>query len=311
MAIFAARGHLREVVRIARRGAPGDPERAAYRSALWVVLVSMAGLVLFCKFLVGIAVWLALAFLLVYVAMYIGLARIRAELGPPMNGLFGATPGYLFTEVLGARTIGLHNYAGLSVFWWCERDVGQHPMANAMEGLKMASEAKVRPRLFLVGMWLAAVVGFVFGVWLLLHFSYKLGFEAKLQPFAGTAGTEVYWRLKGQTLGMPPPSSARIVAFVAGLGFVAALAVLRTRFIGFPLHPTGFVLANIWGNFWTFAPFLSSWVAKVVTLRYGGLVAYRRFSFFFMGLIAGEFSLAVIWVVFQMITGHSTYVFVP
>lgn len=309
ISIYTARHHLRDVLRSALTST--DADGCHYRIALAVVLVTLVGLLLFTTIFIRIPVVLAAVFLVMYVAAYIGLTRLRAELGPPMNGLYAATPGYFFMEVLGPRVVGMRGYTGFNILWWIERDVGQHPMAQSMEGMKLATESRASFNIFAAGMFCAAMVGFIASIWMILHYSHQLGLNAKMVGMVRIPGVEVYSREVAQINFPAPVNGTRLGLFLGGGVFVTLLAILRTRFFGFPLHPVGFILANIWGNFWTFGPFLLCWIIKVVTLRYGGLQTYRYFSFFFLGLIAGECITTVFWLVFQMISGHPMPPFFP
>ena len=65
------------------------------------------------------------------------------------------------------------------------------------------------------------------------------------------------------------------------------LALMRTRFLWWPFHPVGYVMANTptMKNTWT--PFMIAWLVKAWVLRYGGAKLYRRLLPFFLGLIVG------------------------
>jgi len=49
-------------------------------------------------------------------------------------------------------------------------------------------------------------------------------------------------------------------------------------------------------------PCLVAWVVKGLILRWGGMRLYAKARPFFLGLVLGEFSSAVVWTVFSFIT---------
>ena len=51
--------------------------------------------------------------------------------------------------------------------------------------------------------------------------------------------------------------------------------------------------------FW--CPVLVAWAIKQPVIRYGGMKVYKRLRPFFLGMIFGEFSMAVIWTVISWI----------
>ena len=58
---------------------------------------------------------------------------------------------------------------------------------------------------------------------------------------------------------------------------------------------------------WQLIPFLVGWLCKVVSLRYGGIRAYRAALPFFIGLILGDYVIASIWTLIGVATGVTMY----
>jgi hypothetical protein len=58
-------------------------------------------------------------------------------------------------------------------------------------------------------------------------------------------------------------------------------------------------------------PFFLAWLAKRITLRYGGIRAYRSALPFFLGLILGDYVVPSLWGVFGMATGYQQYMSFP
>ena len=86
----------------------------------------------------------------------------------------------------------------------------------------------------------------------------------------------------------PAVPHGRVGQFTFGAMLVAGLSALRLRWVAWPLHPVGFLLAFSYAtaNIW-FSVFLG-WLAKVLVLKLGGAGFFRSARSFFIGLVAGE-----------------------
>ncbi|EKD37233.1 MAG: hypothetical protein ACD_75C01203G0001, partial [uncultured bacterium] len=73
-----------------------------------------------------------------------------------------------------------------------------------------------------------------------------------------------------------PVDTGKIVAMIAGALVVVFLHLMRTRFLWWPFHPVGYVLAYSYETTRVWFPFLVGWACKVVILRYWGLRGYRQ-----------------------------------
>jgi hypothetical protein len=96
----------------------------------------------------------------------------------------------------------------------------------------------------------------------------------------------------------------------AGGLLVAALFVLRTLFVGFPLSPAGFLIAATYPMYALWFSFSIGWAIKMPILRYGGLQGYRRLMPFFLGLILGDCMNAIVWTIVGLFT-HVGYSLLP
>ena len=84
----------------------------------------------------------------------------------------------------------------------------------------------------------------------------------------------------------------RPLARTSGLWYawVAFLAIMRSRFVGWPFHPAGYLVAGCFGLMRLWLPVFLTWAIKALVLRYGGLRGYRTALPFFIGLVLGEFT---------------------
>jgi len=98
-----------------------------------------------------------------------------------------------------------------------------------------------------------------------------------------------------------PPLTSQWGAGLAGFIIVAALSLIRTRFIWWPLHPIGFLLATGPANFWLreWNAFLEAWIAKYLTIRIGGSKLYEEYGIPFVG--GGVAGIVVAYIVAYLI----------
>ena len=114
-----------------------------YRTALLGIAVGMVLLLFFCLS-AGMSAWVIVLFFGLYMALSIGLTRIRAELGPPIVSLWvwgeGSTdPGQKIVRFLGTRRLGPNNLTFLTLLFWFNRDHRCHPMPHQLEGFEIFS----------------------------------------------------------------------------------------------------------------------------------------------------------------------------
>ena len=88
------------------------------------------------------------------------------------------------------------------------------------------------------------------------------------------------------------------------------LAAARSRFLGWPLHPIGYVLAGTFTMPWLWCATFIGWGIKALVVRYG-LQTFRRLYPFFIGLILGEYMTGSLWAIIGCLTGLQTYRVLP
>lgn len=305
--LYSSRHHLFAAVEAAfgKRTEDDSREAFSYRFTVWALLVGLGLLVAFCLH-AGMSLWLALAFLLLYLGISIAVARIRAELGSPVHDLHKIGPEAVLTEMAGPRRLGVNNLIMFSFFWSINRAHRSHPMPNQIEGMKLAGITNTAQSGLAVALTLATAVGLICGWGILLDAFFRQGGEGWAYK-----GQEAFSRLQSWIESPPTTNWHATIAVFVGLGITVALAALRTNFTWWPLHPAGFAVSGSF-SMALFAPsILTSWLLKVLILRYGGMGAFRPASMFFMGLILGEFAAGAIWGVLGNFLHMRMYNFLP
>jgi hypothetical protein len=157
---------------------------------------------------------------------------------------------------------------------------------------------------------LATVVGTLAAFWAFEHQAYALGAAAKFNQGSGHA-QQAFVRMNNWVTGAldPHPNGPATMAMAVGLLTALGLLILRLRFFGFPLHPLGYAIASSWAIHLVWMPMLIAWVLKGLTMRYGGLRAYRQFLPFFLGLILGDCVMGSVWALLSLALNVRTYNF--
>jgi hypothetical protein len=84
-----------------------------------------------------------------------------------------------------------------------------------------------------------------------------------------------------------PTDWSRMRHMSYGVLGTAALALLHYRFAWWPIHPIGVALgAGETTGYLAFSVFLT-WIIKSLIVRVGGAQAYRRWRYFFVGIMVG------------------------
>jgi hypothetical protein len=134
---------------------------------------------------------------------------------------------------------------------------------------------------------------------------YGVGYEsAKFRgPALWAFGHEPWQKLDTWFASPQKPDNGTVGAYAFGCLFTLFLAAMRSRFLWWPFHPVGYLVAGSFGLFRLWLPIFLSWLVKVLILRYGGLRGYRRVLPFFIGLVLGEFSAGCLRTLLDMIFG--------
>ncbi|MHB0998940.1 MAG: DUF6785 family protein [Armatimonadota bacterium] len=310
MAVYFARHHLRDVYRSAVRGdriEDSSEESASYRTLLIGLLAGFGAMVGFC-ILVGMSPFLAVAYIGLYLVFATTITRLRAEagpawtMGPDLNAMDG------IVQIMGSRMFSQQNLVSLAYFNWFSIEMRCCPMPTTAEGMKMAQAANIRQRTLTIVMLAAIVAGIAVGFWMCLAVWYNFGAgSAKVEAWRTSMGRVPFDKI---TSYIKSPSKTDIPAILAtgfGTTVTLVLSYLRSRFVWFPFHPAGYVLANTSTMYWLWCPFLIAWTCKVIVIKYGGIRGYRAAVPFFLGLVLGDYMASSLWALAGSIFGINMY----
>ena len=309
--LWMERGYLKGVFRriVTKNKAEDLKEPLSYRIAFLGVVLGFSAIVLFFV-KAGMSPWFAVLYFLIYFALAIMIARIRAELGPPIHDMMGAGPDNMMVSIFGTRRLQAHNLTLVSLLHWINRvSYRNFPMAHQLEGFKLAEQGNINTRRLSYAMILAVLMGTVSGFFVVLNFSYDLGSAVKLGGPARNYTMEGYRRLTSW-LSYPTETDFRGLTYMlSGFIFSVSLLLMRTRFLWFPLHPIGYAVSYWWAMSLLWFPIFLSFMIKTAILRFGGINMYRKAVPFFLGLMLGEYAIGGVWSIIAICIGKRLYAF--
>lgn len=292
--------HIKQVLRAALRLEKVDDsnEILPYRVSVFGLVFCILGAAMWFT-AAGMSPWLALFVLFIYIfVVAVIMARSTAEGGLLMTETtFRSVDIYrLFapTHTLGAANMTMLGF--MDAAWF--RDMRGLVLTGFLDGLKIADGAKIKRRAFLpvfiVSILVAMLIGGAFQIWL----PYSQG-GIHLYSYTYMGNNE--WGFNDYVSAMRGPvpgvSWQAPVFFFVGVIITAFLAYMRYTFFWWPLHPLGYAICYSWTLMVFWFPCLMAWIFKVVIMRYGGMKTYLTARPFFLGLIMGEFSMAVIFAI--------------
>jgi len=304
--LWTARPHLRQVFRAAwgqsaignRQSAIGNltpdeplsPRFALFGLAATTLLLAAwlqaAGM----NFGVALAVIVLLVLFLVLV-----LTRCVSAAGLLMiQGLFRPTD--LFAMFTSRASLGPHN---LTVLAFIDpifiRDLRGSLLPTFLDSFKIGEQVQMKGRHLVFALVAATVVATAASYYAALTLIYRHG-GVTMSGWFLMANPQIAFQDTAALLQHPPdPTLTGLTWCVIGALFTLFLLFMRTRFLSWPFHPLGYIMGASWSLILFWFPFFIGWLAKTLILRYGGAKFFLAARPFFLGLILGEFSMAVVW----------------
>jgi hypothetical protein len=310
--LWSARHSLHDAWKEAWRPTGADrTELMSFRTAL---LGGAIGALFLIGFLsrAGLSAPVAAAYVGVYLCCALTLARIVSEAGAGWAFAPTWTPEQFTVGAFGARALSPKEIVMLAGYADWMQDMRDNPMIQQAQSLKLGQEAGIAPRAFLAPLLWASLFGTVCAFWSHLHIYYIYGAaSAKVRPALRSGATSGV-RQAASVLATPTPSdTSGLLAAMFGLLTAIAITLLRRRYCGWPFHPLGYALAMTQSMDYMWCPFFLAWLAKTLTLRYGGITAYRRALPFFLGLILGDYVVPTLWGIYGMLSNTQQYMAFP
>ncbi|MBD3182811.1 hypothetical protein GF312_11010 [Candidatus Poribacteria bacterium] len=280
-------------------------ELMPYSMAFWGLIISFVLTIAWC-YMAGITLWFAAFEVLIYMFFVaIVMARSTAEGGLLMTET-SFRPVDLYSMVLPKVTLGGSTLTVLSMFDAVfTRDQRGLILTGFLDSLKITDGVNMKRRSLLLilttGILVALISAGVIHLWLpynrgaLNMYSYAYwgnplwGFLDNAAAVERSGGQFVDWSMFG--------------FFTLGIVITIGLVVMRTLFWWWPFHPLGYALSASWTMIVFWFPVFVAWGIKYPLMRYGGLKQYQKFRPFFLGMVFGEFGIAVLWTIVSWAAG--------
>ncbi len=302
--IWTARHHLRDVFRKAFTGdkkIDDSDEALSYRMAVFMLIF---GLLFMAGWLVatGLPIHTTLILIISAFVVFIALTRVIVQ-GGVMVVKSPLTPQVFTIAAVGSSAIGLSGLAALAyTFVWCA-DLKVFLMPYVAHSFKLVETVKANKKLITAAILIAILISLGGSIYAIMHLSYTHG-GINLNGWYFVNCPKVPFNYMVHKIVRPEGIQWKRMMFT-GIGGVvmAGLMFMRNNVLWWPIHPLGFAVGNTLpvSTIW-FSIFLA-WLIKVVILKYGGIKIYKKTRYFFLGLVLGQFIIAGIWLVIDLITG--------
>ena len=283
--IWIGRNHLKAVWRKALGSAPevdDSMELLSYRTAVGGLAAGLCYL-LFWLNSMGMSVDVAVLFLLITLALYVGVTRIVAETGLVFLDL-PVNSNEMTVAVIGSSNLSPSNLTSLGLTHAISHNHRGIGLSSLIHGVK-ASEGFARSR---KGLFAAVCV------LLALTFIVTNGYTI----YAGATGTGAHdfaplradnfydqlatWFNNPYTL-----SYEEIYFLLLGGVITCGLLFMQYHFAGWPFHPIGYIVAYADIINFEITSIFMIWLIKVLLLRLGGFDMYRRMQPAVIGVLLG------------------------
>ncbi len=296
--LWAGRSYFRAYFARAFRGDKRGVDRDEPMSARLAVFGFLAGFLALSAFVwsSGGSWWLPVVFLAVYLLLIVTLSRIRAETAMISSELVWINPQSMITVLTGTTALSQPDLAHIGMLSWFNGDYRAAAMPHQLEAFVGLRRAGGRLSPLVTALLLAAAVAIVAALLWDLQLYYVNGAAGgNVNSWRISKGSEPWVNLQNALQNPKAANGTALGAMVGGALIVFLLSALRTRFVGFPLHPAAYALNLSFANDFFWGDMLLAWLIKTCVLRYGGIKLYRQALPFFLGLILGDYVTGSVW----------------
>jgi hypothetical protein len=263
----------------------------------------------------GVTWWASLMYFGIMFLVLIVYCRNRAEMGFP---IVWGYPLYMqrqtMVNLLGSSafvTLGdSRSFTLLTMFSWLQRSVNQAITATGQESYVAANRLGGSRRTIAKVVIGALIFGIVLAFLVNLSAFYEFGGLVLSSP-GGIEGGQMtqevlgQFRAVSQWMDAPEKPHLQKIAYTAfGALMVLGMVLGRRVWLRFPFHPGGYALAFCHEGPYMWFAALVLWAAKTLTLRLGGIKAYRRAARGFMAFTLGHFFSIGIWSLVGLLAGE-------
>jgi hypothetical protein len=263
----------------------------------------------------GMPLWFGAGFFGFYLVVALVLSRLMAEGGVSWV-LAPILPDKLILSLVGSSAVSPLVITRLALHAQHLRDTRQMLAPAVFETGKLRDTAGYAPVRFYGLLLIVALLALGVGVTIALPTFYRYGALSLAPNSDGVMMSANVIPLTGinqaseRLLHAVKPSPGTGVAVALGGAITWALAVLRTRYLGWPLHPLGYALTGTlqlgYANKMLVSIFLG-WMFKALTLRFGGARGFRMMRGAALGLVLGDLLMGCLLKLLDALLGPSGY----
>ncbi len=268
--------------------------------ALWALILSLAFIFAWSKWVAGVMLsWVAMMFVGLLITGLV-VARIVAE-----AGVYIYSPPFrvyqVMFDVFGKNRMGARNIVLLTAMSWVQfRSTATMATGYFINSLRLgflanSSRGKTALWIFLAIVVAILVCHVVFPSVIYNYSVPKLGWW----PQTSSLNTANFI---GQYLTTSRPLTPHHWwGLIIGALTCWLLIKLRLSFVGFPLHPIGFITWFGWplDRYWLSV--LLGWLLKSVVLKYGGFSAFQKGKPFAYGMVVGGATNLTFWILLRLL----------
>ena len=261
---------------------------------IWIALGLSTVLMLGYGIALGLSPGIAILFFGLFFVFMIGIGWLRAAVGLIWN--LGNDVGWWAHAFMGGST-PMGQGVGLAYLrWFSFGDFRAHALPTYVDTMRLGDAVQIERRRLITALAVGSFLSILASLWVALDVYYRHGAAtAMTDQWRTYQGKMAFTLLRSHLDGTVPGLDApRVLAAVGGSLFTAALHVANLRIPGWPFHLAGFVMAQTGALEWFWCPMLIAAVTKTLLLRIGGLTLYRRSIPFFIGLVLGDFAIALV-----------------
>lgn len=183
-------------------------------------------------------------------------------------------------------------------------DLRESLMPSIIHGRKI-HHGKNPAKLLFSGLALTIVFSMITSILAMMALCYKFGIRELEMEWATRTTLTVYENIYRLTFN-PAESGDWVTAFAIGGAILMFILVLcYQKLYWWPLHPIGYLTAYSSSMRILWVSFFIGWVCNALCMRYGGVVLFKKFQLFFVGLIIGDFLMGGGWAIVGMFTDTS------
>jgi len=280
-----------------------ENEPSSYRTALVILLVAMVIMIAW-LYKAGLHPAYGCVFVAASLLIFYGVTRVVAQCGVSVTLPPIIAPVFM-TTTFGGANIAAKGIGTLTQSWSWMSDIRTTVMGSAAHGMYLARR---KARGLFAPLLLASLITFVVATLVTIWVGYRVG-AANMDPWCFFHGPNMAfdWGLR-EIAAARQPQPAVLSWMAVGAAIMGALLVAYRSLYWWPIHPVGFLICSVW---WTDVLWLTiflGWLIKLIVVKIGGNRLLRKARWFFLGVILGQFSVAGVWAIFDLLTGTTDHV---